>query len=105
MLKDHADAELASRGRIGDRHRAAFPFDASGIGLNDPVHDFHQRALAGAVLTEQRMNLAFADLKVDPVVREHGGVALGDAMQGETRRTQAHRHELTFPCPHCWQLP
>ena len=43
------------------------------------------------------MNLAFADLKVDPVIREHGGVALGDAMQGEAWGTQAHGHELTFP--------
>ena len=42
-------------------------------GVVEPVEDVHQRRLAGAVLAEQRVHLAAAEVEVDVVVREMPG--------------------------------
>ena len=47
-------------------------------GVGQPVQDVHQRRLAGAVLAEQRVDLARPDLEVDPVVRDDAWIVLGD---------------------------
>ena len=79
MPSRRASAGLGtSAGRPSHSHRA-------GIGSGHAVDDLHQRALAGAVLAQHRMDLARAHLEIDAVVRDHGGVALGDAAQGEAR--------------------
>jgi hypothetical protein len=44
----------------------------------EPVEDVHQRRLAGAVLSEERVHLAGGDVEVDMVVGKHAGEALGD---------------------------
>ncbi len=41
--------------------------------------DVHQRALAGSVFTQQRMDFAFVQVEVHPVVGKHAGKALDDA--------------------------
>ena len=49
------------------------------VGLDQPVEDVHERALAGAVLAEEGMDLAGPDVEVDVVVGEDAGELLGDA--------------------------
>ena len=50
------------------------------------VEDVHQGRLAGAVLAEQGVDLARADVEVDVVVRDDARVALGDPAHLERRR-------------------
>ena len=56
---------------------AAHP-DRAGVGLVQPEHDVHQRALAGAVLAEQAVDLALVERQVDVLVGDHAGERLGD---------------------------
>ena len=51
-----------------------------------PVQDVHERALAGAVLAEQGVDLARLDGQVDAVVGDDAGEALGDAAHLEGGR-------------------
>ena len=81
--------------------------DLAAVGRGQPVQDVHQRRLAGAVLAEQRMDLAGPDFEVDAVVRDDAGIALRDAAHlerggghGLGRRTRsrlprADRDQLT----------
>ena len=45
--------------------------------------DIDQRRLAGAVLAEQRLDLAGTQIEVDRIEREHAWKALGDALQAQ----------------------
>ena len=83
MLEDHADAELARDLGAGDVDLAPFPQQRAGVGALDAVNELHQRALARAVLAEQRVDLARHDAQIDVVVRQDAGIALGDADQLE----------------------
>ena len=47
-------------------------------GVVEPVEDVHQRRLAGAVLAEERVHLAAAEVEVDVVVGDDAREALGD---------------------------
>ena len=60
--------------------------DLALVGRGQPVEDVHERGLAGAVLAEQGVDLARADVEVDVVVGDHARVALGDAAHLERRR-------------------
>ena len=55
------------------------PGDLAGVGLQHAVDDLHQRRLAGAVLAQQRVDLARGHFQRDVVVRQHRAVALDDA--------------------------
>ena len=50
--------------------------DLALVGPVEAVEDVHQRRLAGAVLAEQRVHLAAAEVEVDVVVRDDAGKAL-----------------------------
>ena len=65
--------------------------DLSLVGPGESVEDVHQRRLAGAVLAEQRVHLAPAQVEVDVVVSDDPGVTLGDPSQLEDRLV---RHRL-----------
>ena len=52
--------------------------DRAAIGLLRAGEDLEERRLAGAVLAEQRMDLARQHLEVDIVERLHAGKALAD---------------------------
>ena len=60
--------------------------DRPGIGLLRPGQDLEQRRLPGAVLAEQRMDLAGAHREVDVVERLDAGKALGDPHHAQQRR-------------------
>ena len=61
-------------------------------GLYEAVQDRHQRRLAGAVLTEQRVDLAGTNVEVDSVVGDDRAEPLRDALQLEHRSARARRH-------------
>ncbi len=69
--------------RRGDPDLLAVDQDLAGVGLQQPVEHVHQRALAGAVLTEQAVDLARLDHQVDVVVGDQRAEALGQAGQLE----------------------
>jgi len=79
MLEHHADAERSGVRRALDRHGLAAPDDLAGVRTRHAVDDLDQRALAGAVFAEQRMNLGAADRQVDAIVGEAARILLGDA--------------------------
>ena len=85
MLKDHADTQVPRRLGIGDFHLPALPFHPARIGPLNPVDELHQRALAGAVLAQQRVDFTGHDGEIDVLVGDHARVALGDALQFEAR--------------------
>ena len=79
---DEGDRQLVRR-RVDD---AAAQADLAGVGAMDAGEDLDQRRLAGAVLAEQRMHLAGADVEVDSVERQRAGEALGQAGDLEQAR-------------------
>ena len=81
MLEHHADAQPAGARRIGDDGLHPLPQDLAGIGVQHAVDDLHQRGFAGAVLAQQRMDLARLQDEIDAVVRQTARKALGDAAQ------------------------
>ena len=58
LLVDRRDAEALRLGGAADGHRLAVEQDLAAVGLVDAGDDLDQRRLAGAVLAEQRMDLA-----------------------------------------------
>ena len=85
VLKNHADAETPGRGGIGDDYRLPLPADFAGGRLEGTVEDLHQRRLAGAVLAEERVNLAGMNDEIDVVVGAERAEILGDADGGKRR--------------------
>ena len=57
--------------------------DHAVVGAVEPVEDVHQRRLAGAVLTEETVDLSRLDDEVDVVVRDEGAEPLGDPAEFE----------------------
>ena len=69
-----------------DLDRLAVDQDLALVGLVQAVQDRHQRRLAGAVLAEQRVDLAGDHVEVDSVVGDDRAELLRDAPQLERRR-------------------
>ena len=93
MLVDHADAQANGVGGRLDAHGLAVEQDRPGVGLIETVQDLHQRGLAGAVLAQQRMHFAGADVEIDVVVGQHAGKALDDAVHDQPiARWEVWRH-------------
>lgn len=78
MLEHHADPQAARLGRIAHELMLPLPDQLARVGLGHPVDDLHQGAFAGAVFTEQGMDLPGLDTQVDPVVGQATGITLGD---------------------------
>ncbi|BFP52681.1 hypothetical protein SCMC78_24880 [Streptomyces sp. CMC78] len=83
----HADAALDGVARVGERDLLAVDRDGALVRLLHAVEDLHQGGLAGAVLTDERVDRALADDDVDVVVGDDAGEALGDAVQFYGRGT------------------
>ena len=75
---------IASLGFV-DRHRLAVHEDLALVGVGQAVEDVHQGRLPGAVLAEQRVDLAGPHVEVDVVVGEHAGIALRDPAHLDAR--------------------
>ena len=87
---DEGDPEIGravdvahARGRPVDQHLA-------GVRLLDTADDLHQRRFAGAILAEQRDDLAGADVEVDAAERVNTRKALLNRPELEQRRAR-HR--------------
>ena len=78
VLVHHADARVDRVLRGRERDGLAVQPDLALVGLVQPVEDVHQRRLAGAVLTEQRVNLAARQFEVDMVVGDDARERLDD---------------------------
>ena len=85
VLEHHAYAEAARCPRVGHRDLFAVPQDGPLVGMEHAVDHLDQRALAGAVLAQERMDLARRHGKVDTVVCQDPGEALRDAAHREPR--------------------
>jgi hypothetical protein len=85
MLVHHADADGERRRRIARRQRLAERLDRAGIGDVVSEQNRHQRRLAGAVLAEQREDLAAREIQRYRVVRDDGAEAFADAGQAQDR--------------------
>ena len=73
--------------------------DLAAVGLVDPGEDLDQGRFSRTVLTHERMDLALADPKVDPVQRERAEEALGEAADLDRRR-RIGRHDGSFRRSH-----
>ena len=81
VLVHHADPgveRVARRVRTRPARRRA---DLALVGPVEAGEDVRERALAGAVLAEQRVHLALGRLEVDAVVRDDAREPLGDPAQ------------------------
>ena len=77
--------------RRAEPDRLALDQDLALVRVVQPVEDVHQRRLAGAVLAEQRVHLAFAEVEADVVVRDDARKALRDVAHLEDGPLVAHR--------------
>ena len=76
MLVHHADPRVDRLPRRVDPQRLAIQPKLALVRVVEPVEDVHQRGLAGAVLAEQGVHFALAQVEVDTVVGHHSREAL-----------------------------
>src|SRR5829696_4308837 len=100
VLEHHVDAEAARLDRRADAHRPALPGDLARTRLDHAVEDLDEGRLAGAVLAEERVDLAAPDREIDAVVGKKPAVALGDAAErdeGSPAPVRSRGHRITGP--------
>ena len=81
VLGDHADARGDGVAGGADGDRRAVDLDGAGVCGGEPVEDAHQRGLAGAVLSEQGVDLTLGQGQVHRVDGDEVAETLGDATQ------------------------
>src|SRR5207245_2075825 len=88
VLVHHADPACDRVGGVADRHGPAVDADLAFVRRDEAVEDVHERRLARAVLAEQRVDLAFAEVEVDRVVHVIAGLLalVLEALDRVTRR-------------------
>ena len=97
LLIDGGDARLHCLLRRAQRDLDAIEPDNAGVTLNDPGDGLDQRRLAGAILAQQRVDLAGMQREIDRVERALPEKTFGQARDFEQRtslfRTRSHiRH-------------
>ena len=85
LLKHHTDAGGHGVERRGKGDGLAVDDDVPAVRWIESIEQAHQRALAGAVLAEQRQHLAGENVEIDLVVGDHGAEAFDDAAHGYQR--------------------
>ena len=83
FLKDADDARLIGGRRRGECDLAPLEQHAALVGLDHPGHDLDERRFAGAVLAEDRVNLAGFDREIRLLQRLDASIPLGDALHPE----------------------
>ena len=76
VLVHHPDPGVERVARAVEHDRLAVEADLALVGPVEAGEDVRERALAGAVLAEERVHLADGRLEVDAVVRDDPGEAL-----------------------------
>ena len=82
-------AACAARGSA--KRTGAVDQHLAGVRLDHAREHVHQRRLAGAVLAEQRMDLAAVEIEVDAAQRLDAAETLDDPAHGEQRRGRVQR--------------
>jgi hypothetical protein len=96
FLMHHGDAEFAGHQRSRRMDDLAVEADLAAVGGVHAGEDFAERALARAVLADERVAGAALHSEAHPVEREHAGEALGDAVEleeGHGKEGRASRPE------------
>ncbi len=83
VLVHDCDAELHRMVRTLDLNRIAGEVKRAAVRANGAANDVHQRRLAGAVLADERVNLAEAHGKADTIERAGCPIALGNVVRLE----------------------
>ena len=104
VLVDHAEAGGDRVARRAERHGLAVDADLARVGLVEPGQDVHERALAGAVLAEQGVDLARPQVEVDVVVGDDAGEALDDAAHLDRRRGVGRRAVIAGSAAWAWSV-
>ena len=91
VLVDDLDPERRGVARPRDRHSLSLEVDLALVEGIDPGDPLDQGRLAGAVVADERHDLARPDFEVDLVERLHGAEALRDAGAVEDRRRPGGR--------------
>ena len=89
VLMNHSDSKGVCVIRVVDFYLNAVFFDDTLLRLIQPEQDAHQCALACAVLTQKRMDLALFQLQGNIVIRNDAGELLGDV---------EHLNRILFQC-------
>ena len=89
MLVHHANTKSDGLNRGTQLQRLALEHYPPGIGLENPAENFHQHALPGAVLSDQREPFAFVDLNRRAGVRDNPAEPLSDVLHSQDRRVRA----------------
>ena len=96
VLMHHADAELHRRCRRIDRNLLSAQVNTAAGRLIETEQDVHQRAFSGAVLAEQRMNLALKNAQIHILV----GIKVTEFL-----RDMLHSQNLFHPIPPFQTVP
>ena len=91
LLIDHRDAVSPSQSRAGDMDLLAVETDFAPGRHDRPREDLDQRRFAGAVLSQDRVNLAATQVEVDVLQRGDAAIGLSDASHLEERRLGLRR--------------
>ena len=78
VLVDHRQPGQHGVSRVLEPHRLAVDPNLALVRVIQPEQDVHQGRLAGAVFTQQRVNLAPANGKLDAIVGHDTGKPLDD---------------------------
>ena len=70
------------------------------VGSDQPDEDPHQRRLAGAVLSEDAVDLAAMEVEVDAVAGDDLAVALADVADGDSRMRPVGHNPGSLPRAH-----
>ena len=101
VLVDHPDAARDGVAGVAQVHRLALDDDLALVGRVEPEQHLHERALAGAVLAEQPVDLAPAQLDADVVVGDDRREALGEVtgLQHQRAASFIAAHSFSYGWP------
>src|SRR5690606_32121287 len=91
LLKDDGHPPRAGLGSVPRGEGGASELDGARVGGDGPRQDLHQGALAGAVLTEHRVDLARLGGERDPAPRPRGAEGILEARHPKQRPTGGRR--------------
>src|ERR1700722_8341448 len=86
LLVDDADTESETDTRIERTEAATFDIDRSSVRSLGPAEDPHQRRFAGAVFTNQAMDLTAADREINTLQGVDARIGFLDALKIRERR-------------------
>ena len=94
LLINARDSTLPGRGRIQPFERLSFQFNHTFIGLMRTGRDLDQRRFSRPVFSEQRVNLARAQIKIDAAQGAHRPKGFADVSERNQRGRCSHgEHE------------